>query len=178
MPGTPDDNLRLTECPRCRYDLTGLPKQHACPECRYSYRGLIYCVPMLQANPLERYIMICLSAVGFAFILALVLTGIHLVAMAATLTIPSWLTISTLARVYLITTAFWLIALMVFPFRYPGEREFRVLIRDAGISFERRRSWSAVLPYSEMSLVRGSHTKGGDLRLTVLARVSRSWNVP
>ena len=27
----------ITECPVCRYNLTGLPKNHRCPECGFEY---------------------------------------------------------------------------------------------------------------------------------------------
>ena len=30
-------NNRIAKCPRCSYDLTGLPDKHQCPECGLSY---------------------------------------------------------------------------------------------------------------------------------------------
>ena len=37
MTPTAENLLRLTHCPRCGYDLEGLPREHACPECGYAY---------------------------------------------------------------------------------------------------------------------------------------------
>jgi hypothetical protein len=37
MAPDPQPAIRLTQCPRCGYDLSALPRRHRCPECGFEY---------------------------------------------------------------------------------------------------------------------------------------------
>ena len=44
MTGKAEDILRLNYCPRCGYDLGGLPGGHVCPECGFEYEEGTCCI--------------------------------------------------------------------------------------------------------------------------------------
>lgn len=61
----------ITKCPVCRYDLTGLPKNHRCPECGFEYDETMR-VWLGHRLPVWAWILpaaYSLSAVAFAFLL-------------------------------------------------------------------------------------------------------------
>jgi len=54
MPGEAREILRLHRCPKCEYDLTGLPAAHRCPECGFEYDETMFDLPAWWPSILQR----------------------------------------------------------------------------------------------------------------------------
>jgi hypothetical protein len=50
MAGEAREILRLHWCPRCNYDLTGLPAAHRCPECGFEYDETMFDLPVVPTR--------------------------------------------------------------------------------------------------------------------------------
>ena len=64
----PRDILRLKRCPRCSYDLAGLPRNHACPECGFRYDELTF---RLDVGGTKLKLQRSIEALYFAFMAGL-----------------------------------------------------------------------------------------------------------
>ena len=64
---------RLLMCPRCSYDIAGLPRQHRCPECGFAYDGKMFILEGWRVPDVRQaWARLVRNAVGMAIVLLLV----------------------------------------------------------------------------------------------------------
>ena len=85
MPGEAREILRLHRCPKCEYDLTGLPAAHRCPECGYEYDETAFDLPAWWPSVFQRPLEASWpeSLLALAVIAILVVVGLRMSGSAA-----------------------------------------------------------------------------------------------
>lgn len=154
--------LRLSNCPKCGYDLRGGAAEGACPECGAAYDRWMFYIPIGNAwSPLTNCVVFAFLAIIFGIISALVLAKRAYGA-------GTWLALIAMMFIGL------LIASLVSLARDRRGRDSEMLVTATGIRWKRGLGQTLHLPWKHFAYVDVRRVRA---TLWVLTLRDRFWSI-